>query len=239
FPSAHPSFHEIVRIVSPMKRREYSIASSQKVTPNSVSLLVVTVDWVDPKGRDRFGQATRYLNGLHLGAPVTVSVKPSVMKLPQKSTAPLIMAGLGTGLAPFRAFVQERAWQKQQGIPIGSVLLYMGSRHQREEYLYGEEWEAYQDAGIITLLGRAFSRDQKQKIYIQDRMRETLADIRKAYLHEEGAFYLCGSTWPVPDVTNVLEEAIEVDAKAAGKKVDPRKEIDRLKDELRYVLEVY
>ncbi|KAK5002150.1 sulfite reductase [NADPH] flavoprotein component, partial [Cryomyces antarcticus] len=150
FPSAHPSFHEIVRIVSPMKRREYSIASSQKVTPNSVSLLVVTVDWVDPKGRDRFGQATRYLNGLHLGAPVTVSVKPSVMKLPQKSTAPLIMAGLGTGLAPFRAFVQERAWQKQQGMPIGSVLLYMGSRHQREEYLYGEEWEAYQDAGIIT-----------------------------------------------------------------------------------------
>ncbi|KAL2354802.1 hypothetical protein BJ546DRAFT_43681 [Cryomyces antarcticus] len=239
FPSAHPSFHEIVRIVSPMKRREYSIASSQKVTPNSVSLLVVTVDWVDPKGRDRFGQATRYLNGLHLGAPVTVSVKPSVMKLPQKSTAPLIMAGLGTGLAPFRAFVQERAWQKQQGMPIGSVLLYMGSRHQREEYLYGEEWEAYQDAGIITLLGRAFSRDQKQKIYIQDRMRETLADIRKAYLHEEGAFYLCGPTWPVPDVTNVLEEAIEVDAKAAGKKVDPRKEIDRLKDELRYVLEVY
>ena len=66
------------------------------------------------------------------------------------------MAGLGTGLAPFRAFVQERAWQRQQGMPIGDVFLYMGSRHQREEYLYGEEWEAYQDAGIITLLGRAF-----------------------------------------------------------------------------------
>lgn len=239
FPSAHPSFHDIVKIVAPMKRREYSIASSQKVTPNSVSLLIVTVNWVDPKGRDRFGQATRYLNSLDIGAPVTVSVKPSVMKLPPKSTAPLIMAGLGTGLAPFRAFVQERAWQKQQGMEIGSVMLYMGSRTQREEYLYGEEWEAYQDAGIITVLGRAFSRDQPQKIYIQDRMRESLADIRKAYLNEEGAFYLCGPTWPVPDVTNVLEEAIEVEAKAAGKKVDSRKEIDRLKDEERYVLEVY
>lgn len=239
FPSAHPSFHDIIRLVAPMKRREYSIASSQHVTPTRVSLLIVTVNWVDPQGRDRFGQATRYLNSLSVGSPVTVSVKPSVMKLPPKTTAPLIMAGLGTGLAPFRAFVQERAWQKQQGHEIGSVLLYMGSRTQREEYLYGEEWEAYQAAGIITLMGCAFSRDQPQKIYIQDRMRESLSEIRKAYLQEDGAFYLCGPTWPVPDVTNVLEEAIAVESKATGTKVDPKKEIDRLKEEERYVLEVY
>jgi len=239
FPSAHPSFHEIVRIVNPMKRREYSVASSQKVTPNSISLLIVTVNWTDPTGRARFGQATRYLDSLAVGSPVTVSVKPSVMKLPPKTTAPIIMAGLGTGLAPFRAFVQERAWQREQGFPIGEIFLYMGSRHQREEYLYGEEWEAYRDAGIITLLGRAFSRDQPKKIYIQDRMRETLGDIRRAYLREEGAFYLCGPTWPVPDVTGVLEEAIEVEAKARGEKVEGAKEIERLKDELRYVLEVY
>jgi sulfite reductase (NADPH) flavoprotein alpha-component len=242
FPSAHPEFHDIVRIVNPMKRREYSIASSQRVTPKSVSLLIVTVNWVDPKGRDRFGQATRYLNSLRVGSPVTVSVKPSVMKLPAKTTAPLIMAGLGTGLAPFRAFVQERALQKQQGEEIGEILLYMGSRHQREEYLYGEEWEAYQDAGIITLLGRAFSRDQPQKIYIQDRMRQTLSNIRKAYLKDEGSFYLCGPTWPVPDVTEVLEEAIRAEHVASngkGKKVDTRREIERLKEAQRYVLEVY
>ncbi|KAL8652751.1 MAG: hypothetical protein Q9210_002503 [Variospora velana] len=237
FPSAHPDFHDIVRIVNPMKRREYSIASCQKVTPNSVALMIVVVGWVDPKGRDRFGQATRFLNKLSIGAPVTVSIKPSVMKLPPKSTQPLIMAGLGTGLAPFRAFVQHRAWEKAQGKEIGSVLLYMGSRHQREEYCYGEEWEAYQDAGVITLLGRAFSRDQPQKIYIQDRMRQTMGDIIQAYLKEEGAFYLCGPTWPVPDVTNVLEDAIARDAKALGKKADPHREIERLKDQLRYVLE--
>ncbi|KAK0515103.1 hypothetical protein JMJ35_002482 [Cladonia borealis] len=239
FPSAHPSFHDIVRIVSPMKRREYSIASCQKVTPTSVALMIVVVGWVDPKGRDRFGQATRYLSKLKIGTPVTVSVKPSVMKLPPESTQPLIMAGLGTGLAPFRAFVQHRAWEKAQGKEIGSVLLYMGSRHQREEYCYGEEWEAYQDAGVITLLGRAFSRDQPQKIYIQDRMRQTMNDIIQAYLKEKGAFYLCGPTWPVPDVTNVLEDAIARDAKTLGKKVKPSNEIEKLKDELRYVLEVY
>ncbi|CAN9232860.1 unnamed protein product [Alternaria alternata] len=226
FPSAHPSFHDIVRIVSPMKRREYSIASAQHVTPNSVSLLIVTVNWVDPKGRDRFGQATRYLNSLKIGSPVTVSVKPSVMKLPTKTTAPIIMAGLGTGLAPFRAFVQERAYQKQQGHEIGEVLLYMGSRHQREEYLYGEEWEAYQDAGIITLIGRAFS----------------VTNLRRFTSRTEGSFYLCGPTWPVPDVTEVLQEAVEVEHKVknvGAKKVDSRKEIEKLKDEGRYVLEVY
>jgi sulfite reductase (NADPH) flavoprotein alpha-component len=239
FRSAHPSFHDIARIVSPMKRREYSIASSQVVNPTTVALMVVVVSWVDPKGRDRFGQATRYLSKLPIGAKVTASVKPSVMKLPVKDTSPLIMAGLGTGLAPFRAFVQYRAMQKAQGKEIGSILLYMGSRHQREEYLYGEEWEAYQDAGVITLLGRAFSRDQPQKIYIQDRMRQTIQHIIRAYIKEEGAFYLCGPTWPVPDVTEVLQEAIALDAKASSKKVDPRKEIERLKENLRYVLEVY
>jgi sulfite reductase (NADPH) flavoprotein alpha-component len=241
FPSAHPAFHDIVRLISPLKRREYSIASCQAVTPTSLALMVVVVNWVDPRGRDRFGQATRYLSQLPIGHPLTVSIKPSVMKLPPKSTQPLIMAGLGTGLAPFRAFVQHRAMEKAAGKPIGAVLLYMGSRHQREEYCYGEEWEAYRDAGVITLLGRAFSRDQPQKIYIQDRMRQTLPDIIQAYIREEGAFYLCGPTWPVPDVTNVLEEAIAVEAKRVGgpRKVDPRKEIEKLKEEGRYVLEVY
>ncbi|KAJ2993874.1 hypothetical protein NUW58_g1712 [Xylaria curta] len=239
FKSARPTFPELVRLVGPLKRREYSIASAQAVSPNAVALMIVVVDWVDTKGRTRYGQATRYLSRLPVGAAVTASVKPSVMKLPTRDDAPLIMAGLGTGLAPFRAFVQYRAMQKAQGKEIGAILLYLGSRHQREEYLYGEEWEAYLDAGVITLLGAAFSRDQPQKIYIQDRMRQTLNDIVSAYIKKEGSFYLCGPTWPVPDVTDVLKEAIAAEAKMTGRKVDPKKEIDRLKEDGRYVLEVY
>lgn len=86
YPSAHPDFYDLVRIVSPMKRREYSIASSQKVHPNAVHLLIVVVNWIDPKGRERLGQATRFLSTLSVGSEVTVSVKPSVMKLPPSST---------------------------------------------------------------------------------------------------------------------------------------------------------
>ncbi|KAK8111383.1 sulfite reductase flavoprotein component [Apiospora kogelbergensis] len=239
FRSARLSFTDIARLVGPLKRREYSIASAQAVNPGVVALMIVVVNWVDTKGRDRYGQATRYLSRLPAGSTITASVKPSVMKLPTRDDAPLIMAGLGTGLAPFRAFVQYRAMQKAQGKEIGEILLYLGSRHQREEYLYGEEWEAYVDAGVITLLGAAFSRDQPQKIYIQDRMRQTINNIVKAYITNEGSFYLCGPTWPVPDVTEVLQEAIETEARTSGKKVDSKKEIDRLKEEGRYVLEVY
>lgn len=250
FSSARPSFHDLVRIVTPMKRREYSIASSQKVTPNAVSLLIVTVHWTTPSGTDRFGQATRYLNNLPVGAPVTVSVKPSVMKLPPLTSAPLIMAGLGTGLAPFRAFVQERAYQRDVlGHDIGDLFLFMGSRHQREEYLYGEEWEAYLAADVLSHMGCAFSRDQPQKIYIQDRMRQALPAIKEAYLAQQGSFYLCGPTWPVPDVTAVLEEGMkevleaelerEVAEGKKRRKVDTRRWLEELKEEGRYVLEVY
>ena len=239
FPSARPAFHDLARIVAPLKRREYSIASAQAVTPTTVALMIVVVTWVDPLGRTRYGHATRFLSQLKPGARVTASVKPSVMKLPTSDTAPLILAGLGTGLAPFRAFIQYRAMQKAQGASIGAILLYLGARHQREEYLYGEEWEAYLDAGVITLLGAAFSRDQPSKIYIQDRMRQTMDDIVQSYIRDEGSFYLCGPTWPVPDVTAVLEEAVAVAGRASGKKVDGARAIEQLKEDGRYVLEVY
>ena len=239
FPSARPPFAELARLIPPLKRREYSIASCQRVAPRAIALMIVTVNWRDPRGRDRSGLATRFLDALRPGEPVTVSLKPSVMKLPADPRRPIILAGLGTGLAPFRAFAQQRAWERAHGVATGPVLLYMGSRHQREEYCYGEEWEAYRDAGVLGLLSCAFSRDQPHKVYIQDRMRETGRHIEQAYLCDEGSFYLCGPTWPVPDVQAVLEDVIAGKAKREGKKLSSRKEIERLKEESRYVLEVY
>ena len=239
FPSARPSITELVKLVAPLKRREYSIASCQAAAPTRIALMIVTVNWTDPRGRDRFGLATRYLDALRPGDPVTVSLKPRVMKLPADPAKPIILAGLGTGLAPFRAFAQKRALERAAGVSTGPILLYMGSRHQREEYCFGEEWEAYRDAGVVGLLSCAFSRDQPWKVYIQDRMRETARDIEAAYVEERGSFYLCGPTWPVPDVQNVLEETIAAKGKREGRKVNARKEIERLKEEGRYVLEVY
>lgn len=239
FPSARPPIEELVRIISPMKRREYSIASSQRVHPNAIHLLIVVVEWTDNQGRKRFGQASKYIADLQVGQELVVSVKPSVMKLPPSPLQPVIMCGLGTGLAPFKAIVEEKLWQKEHGHDIGEIYLFLGSRHCREEYLYGELWEAYKAAGIITHIGAAFSRDQPQKIYIQDRIREKIRELKTAMMDKEGAFYLCGPTWPVPDITKALQDIVALDAQEKGIKVNADEAVEELKETARYILEVY
>lgn len=240
FKSARPSFGELVQIISPLKRREYSIALSQKLHPNLVHLLIVVVDWIDPRGRTRYGHCSKYLADLKIGDELVVSVKPSVMKLPPLLTQPIIMSGLGTGLAPFKAFVEEKIWQKQQGMEIGEIYLFMGSRHKKEEYLYGELWEAYRDAGVLTHIGAAFSRDQPEKIYIQDKIRGEIDNLTDSVVLKEGSFYLCGPTWPVPDITACLEDILVNGAKRAGVVIkDVAKEVEEMKENGRYILEVY
>lgn len=240
FKSARPSFDELVKIIAPLKRREYSIASSQKMHPNAVHLLIVVVDWVDSRGRTRYGHCSKYLSDLAIGSELVVSVKPSVMKLPKLPEQPIVMSGLGTGLAPFKAFIEEKVWQQAQGHTVGEIYLYLGSRHKKEEYLYGELWEAYKEAGILTHIGAAFSRDQPHKIYIQDKIRSSIEDLTDAIVDKNGSFYLCGPTWPVPDITACLEDIVKNGAAKAGKEIaDVAKVVEDMKEEGRYVLEVY
>ncbi|ODV92675.1 hypothetical protein CANCADRAFT_11548, partial [Tortispora caseinolytica NRRL Y-17796] len=240
FDSAHPPIEDLLQLIPPLKRREYSIASSQKVHPHSLHLLIVVVDWVDSRGRRRYGHCSKYLADLAVGSKVIVSVKPSVMKLPPSPKTPIIMSGLGTGLAPFKAFLEEKQWQKDQGHDVGEVYLYLGSRHRRQEYLYGEEWEGYLADGLLTHLGAAFSRDQAEKIYIQDRMRQSMDELVDLIGEKGGYFYLCGPTWPVPNITSILEEVITTHATRKGHSPgDMRKVIEELKETGRYVLEVY
>ncbi|CAE6390089.1 unnamed protein product [Rhizoctonia solani] len=238
FPSARPSLSELATLVGDIKPRHYSIASAQSAVGDRVDLLVVTVDWVTPSGSPRYGQCTRYLAGLKVGQKVTVSIKPSVMKLPPDDMQPIIMAGLGTGAAPFRAFIQHRALLVSQGKPVGPLVYYFGSRHRSQEYLYGEELEAYIDDGIITHAGLAFSRDTKKKVYIQHKMREDSEMLGKMLAGpDKGVFYLCGPTWPVPDVYAALVDSL---VQFGGKTPEEAAQyLEDLKEEERYVLEVY
>ncbi|OAX42922.1 hypothetical protein K503DRAFT_682267 [Rhizopogon vinicolor AM-OR11-026] len=237
YPSARPGIETLCEMIGDIKPRHYSIASAQSVVGNRVDLLVVTVDWITPSGSPRYGQCTRYLAGLKVGQKVTVSIKPSVMKLPPDNMQPIIMAGLGTGAAPFRAFLQHRALLAQQGIPVGPTYYYFGSRHQHQEYLYGEEIEAYILDGTITKAGLAFSRDGPKKVYIQHLMLEDATDLAALLKNQQGAFYLCGPTWPVPDVYEALVGAL---VKNEGHTPESAGEfLMSLKEEERYVLEVY
>lgn len=237
FPSAKPTMEELSELIPRIKPRHYSIASSQKVHPNSVHLLVVLVTWDDAAKRTRFGQCTRFLRSLKPGQNVVVSVKPSVMKLPALTTQPVIMAGLGTGMAPFRAFIEERAWQASQGMEIGPVVLYFGSRHRSQEFLYGEELEAYERRGILTSLRLAFSRDQSKKVYIQNLIAEDKDMISDLLLKNPGCFYLCGPTWPAGDVRDAIVESF---VQIGGVTAEEASELlDQMKEDSRYVLEVY
>lgn len=156
--------------------------------------------------------------------------------MPADPKQPLILAGLGTGAAPFRAFFQHLALLASQGQEIGPVYYYFGSRHQSSEYLYGEEIESYVLDGVISRAGLAFSRDGAKKSYIQHKMLEDSEALAKMLYDNDGSFYLCGPTWPVPDVYEALVNALVkykgVDLEKAGEY------LESLKEEERYVLEV-
>ncbi|EIW61476.1 assimilatory sulfite reductase [Trametes versicolor FP-101664 SS1] len=235
--SARPGIEVLCELIGDVKPRHYSIASSQSVVGDRVDLLVVSVDWVTPSGSPRYGQCTRYLSGLKVGQKVTVSIKPSVMKLPPSNTQPIIMAGLGTGAAPFRAFLQHRAHLAAQGIPVGPTYYYFGARHASQEYLYGEEIEAFIADGTIARAGLAFSRDGPRKVYIQHRMREHGPDLARMLWDEQAVFYLCGPTWPVPDVYEALVDSLVGHAGVGREEAGAF--LEGLKEEERYVLEVY
>jgi len=237
FESARPGIEELVEMIGDIEARHYSIASAQSAVGDRVDLLVVTVDWLTPSGSPRYGQCTRYLAELKAGQKVTVSIKPSVMKLPGDDMQPIIMAGLGTGAAPFRAFMQHRALLASKGIASGPLVYYFGSRHRSEEYLYGEEIEAYLASSVITHAGLAFSRDQKEKVYIQHKMAGDGPELVRMLRKEKGVFYLCGPTWPVPDVYSCLMTSL---MESEGmQEADAADYFEQLKEEERYVLEVY
>ncbi|POM76457.1 Sulfite reductase [Phytophthora palmivora] len=237
FPSARPTLTDLLTLVPRIKPRHYSIASSMKMNPTSVHLLIVVHDWTTPSGKYRIGQATRFLSGVKVGQKLSVSVCSSVMKLPANPEDPIVMAGLGTGMAPFRAFIQERAFLRSQGVKVGPVALYFGSRHKAKEYLYGDELDAYEADGLVTYLRCAFSRDQEHKVYIQDKIAEDKEILADLLLRQNGHFYLCGPTWPVADVREALVSSF---TQVGG--LDRRQAnatIERMREEGRYVLEVY
>ena len=161
--------------------------------------------------------------------------------MPADHAAPIVMAGLGTGMAPFRAFIQERVALARSGAAVGPMTLYFGARHRAQEYLYGEELEAAAAAGLLTLR-LAFSRDTDKKVYIQHLMREDGAQLwgqlqGGSAAAAGGAFYLCGPTWPEADVENAISSAFVAHGSLSPAQAAQR--ITDMKAAKRYVLEVY
>jgi len=187
FPSARPPLADLLQSLPPLRPRLYSIASSQRATPTEVHLCVAVVRETR-RGRLRHGVASGFLADRATGfGPIRAGVQTSHFRLPAEPRTRIIMCGPGTGVAPFRAFLQERA---ARGIR-GRAWLLFGERQRAHDFLYEAELKAWLAEGTLSRLDVVFSRDQARKDYVQHRMAENAADIWH-WLQEGAHFYVCG-----------------------------------------------
>lgn len=188
FPSAKLTPQELVDHLRKLMPRLYSIASSPKQFPTEVHLTVAVVRY-ETNHRSRVGVASTFLSDRAVlkATPVPVFVSDSHFGVPADGAKDIIMVGPGTGIAPFRAFMQERI----ATTATGRNWVFFGDQHRATDYLYEEEWQAWQASGALTRIDLAFSRDQSTKVYVQDRMRENAAELW-AWIKGGGHFYVCG-----------------------------------------------
>jgi len=188
FPGVRPHAEAFVEALEPFQPRLYSISSSPKTAPGCVSLTVDAVRYVIGK-RERIGVASTFLaERIAIGAPARVYVQASHgFSLPEDPETPIIMIGPGTGVAPFRAFLQERAAIGARG----RNWLFFGHQRSDCDFFYAEELNAMKSSGLLTRLSLAWSRDGAEKFYVQDRMREVGRDLF-AWLADGAHIYVCG-----------------------------------------------
>lgn len=206
FPSARPSIEEFVAALAPLQPRLYSIASSLRAHPDQVHLTVGVVRYLNARGRQCKGVASSFLaERVRPGEKVKVFLQPSHrFHLPPDAQTPIIMVGPGTGIAPFRAFLQER---KASNAP-GKNWLFFGDQCSEFDFLYEDELKNYQRDGLLTRLDTAFSRDQREKVYVQHRMLQHGPEIW-AWLQKGACFYVCGDAKRMArDVDQALKEIV-------------------------------
>jgi len=233
-PSAKFKPEEFVGLLNKLQPRLYSVASSLRVFPDQVHFIVDIIRY-ESHGRVRKGVATAFL--AERAADVPVPVYPSSAKhfhMPEDSNTPIIMIGPGTGVAPFRAFLQDR----QATGANGKNWLFYGAQREKCDYAYKEDWERFTRDGLLTKLDCAWSRDQVHKVYVQNKMLEHAAEIWK-WIDGEGAqFFVCGDAKRMAkDVDAALRKIVQ---EQGGKSVDEANAyVEKLKTDKRYKRDVY
>ncbi|MEC5406822.1 bifunctional nitrate reductase/sulfite reductase flavoprotein subunit alpha [Paraburkholderia sp. MPAMCS5] len=224
---------ELTGMLKRLQPRLYSIASSPKAHPGEVHLTVSAVRYNNGR-RHRKGVSSTFLADRAGDVNVPVFVQKSAhFRPPHQSDTPMIMVGPGTGVAPFRGFLHERRARGDKG----RNWLFFGEQHAATDFYYRDELEALRDAGVLSRLDVAFSRDQADKIYVQDRMREHGAQLW-AWLEDGAHFYVCGDANRMArDVDAALKEVV---ARHGGLSEEKANEyVSRLAQEKRYARDVY
>ncbi|MGV1784207.1 MULTISPECIES: sulfite reductase subunit alpha [Agrobacterium] len=225
---------EFVTFLKPLQHRAYSISSSPLAAHNSVHLTVASVRY-RAEGRERGGVCSTYLaDRVEAGQSAGIFVSPNkAFRVPQDNDAPVIMVGPGTGIAPFRAFLQERQARGAKG----RNWLFFGDQHRQSDFIYEDELGKMSRDGVLTRLDLAFSRDQAEKIYVQTRMRQNGKALYQ-WLEEGGHFYVCGdATRMAKDVDDALHQIVIDEAGISAEAASDY--VNRLKREKRYLRDVY
>ncbi|MGB3482555.1 MAG: sulfite reductase flavoprotein subunit alpha [Mycobacterium sp.] len=225
------ALEEFIELLKPLQHRAYSISSSSLAHPDHIHLTVASVRY-QSTGRERGGVCSTFL--ADRGGTAKIFLQPNKsFRVPADDSAPMIMVGPGTGIAPFRAFLQER---ERRGAG-GDNWLFFGDQHRADDYIYADELTGWSNSGLLNRLDLAFSRDQAQKVYVQTRMREQGADLF-SWLEAGGHFYVCGdATRMAKDVDKALHDVV---AEHGGLVPEAATEyVNTLKREKRYVRDVY
>lgn len=234
YPTDQLNADSLAAILRKLPPRLYSIASSPKAHENEVHLTVGVVRY-DSHGRERKGVCSTYLaDRLEEGQKADVFVTPNKsFKLPADSTTPIIMVGPGTGIAPFRAFIEERAATGAEG----KNWLIFGDQHYLTDFLYQTEWQGYLNDGLLSKLDVAFSRDQAHKVYVQDRMLENAKELYQ-WLQDGAYFYVCGDASRMAhDVDKALHAVVAQEGGLSEE--DAVAYVKQLKSDKRYLRDVY
>ena len=225
---------QLVDCLRALPPRLYSIASSPKAHPDEVHLTVAAVRY-DAHGKSRKGVASTYLaDDAKVGTKVNVYLhKNKNFRLPENGDTPIIMVGPGTGIAPFRAFIEERAEDEAKG----ESWLFFGDQKYNEDFLYQLELQDHLKSGALSKLDVAFSRDQPTKVYVQNKMQENAAELW-AWLEKGAHFYVCGdASRMAKDVNDTL---INIISEQGGKSPEEADEyLKALKKDKRYQRDVY
>jgi sulfite reductase (NADPH) flavoprotein alpha-component len=234
FPSARLSPQELVDHMHRLQPRLYSVASSPRAHPVDVHLMVAIVRYTT-NGRGRVGVCSTYLaDRVPLNAPVLpVFVSPSHFGPPEDGSRDMVMVGPGTGIAPFRGFMQERAAAGARG----RNWVFFGDQRRADDFVYREEFEAWQEAGVLTRFDTAFSRDQAAKVYVQDRMRERAGELW-SWIRSGAYFYVCGDARRMAkDVDSALHDVIA--GQGGMTPAEAADYVKLMKKEKRYQRDVY
>ncbi|MEP6698148.1 MAG: sulfite reductase subunit alpha [Verrucomicrobiota bacterium] len=233
----HPSIkwtaQEFVDLLAKLMPRLYSISSSLKAHPEQVHFTIDVVHY-ESRGRKRKGVCSTFLAERAQNSSIPVFPNTSKFRLPEDTNTPIIMVGPGTGIAPFRAFLQER---KATGAK-GKNWLFFGSQHAHCNYFYRDELEGMKSDGFLTRLDCAWSRDSAAKTYVQTKMLESAAEIWKWMEAENAQFFVCGDARRMAkDVDAALRKIIQEQGGKSDEQTNAY--VEKLKSDKRYKRDVY